>query len=495
MMSTPAKINTQKEWVVAIFVVICSILLKISLFPTNNHWHADLGRDMLAGHLISSQHIKLNQGHFNSGINNFYPSFYYYFIALLTWVTGGEYLQIVTLLALYQGIGALLFFAILRKYFPFLPTLVATVLYSFSQLGINFVLLPISAHNSVPIVLLSFFLLGNGVEKNQIGYLFFSALFLAFAATFFYGSLLLLPFFLVIFFLLQQQKNKESHQKTIKQIVFYLFAFFTFFSLFFGKSDDIPHRQQLFASTIEKIKNIGDISTEIRLESYHSFIEIYPRLTFLAVLLYTIYTIKNIINKKSRPYIILFIIMFFIHEFLYAIHKNPLGHYVLYVWIIIVAMMAHILTESYKKNGILFIALSIFFLYSANAFAYNKYQVNDESYDHHKKVSEIIAQSFPGKSIINWRNCKSESYWNKKFSYGKEVYDSRTYWYFQKENTRLFILNDKHSQIALAHDAVVYLCFLREDELTKKETINPIINNKPILTFNLDQKVYFVYDK
>jgi hypothetical protein len=61
--------KTWQQYLMIILITIFAFAWRIQLFAHNNIWTGDIGRDMLAGHLILKENIQINQGHANSGIN------------------------------------------------------------------------------------------------------------------------------------------------------------------------------------------------------------------------------------------------------------------------------------------------------------------------------------------------------------------------------------------------------------------------------------------
>jgi hypothetical protein len=157
----------------------------------------------------------------------------------------------------------------------------------------------------------------------------------------------------------------------------------------------------------------------------------------------------------------------------------------IYIW-------GFILQQAINQKRIVFIILSLILLYSGD-FLHDYDHVNSFSYQHYETVNNIITRTYPETSIINWQNCDSDDYGKKQWKFGDEPWDSRIFWYFQKDNPSLFKLDNQSSQIGLLDRKLVYTCFLYVEQPRNITHLNKKIENGLQSTFQVDDKIYYIY--
>lgn len=480
-----------QQWVVILLIAVSSFFWRMYLFPHSNLFLGDIGRDMLAGHLILEEKLLITEGHANSGINSNYPSIYYYFISLLTAIGHDRYPIIASLLILYQSIGIVLLFLLIKNSFSYLPAIVTSIFYAFSVFGTNLSLVPISAHNSIPIILSSALCLQMGIKKNSPPYLILSEFLLVFAATFFYGAMLLFPLYLGLI-AIKTTKRKEF-LKSLLPSIFFLISFFTFSLILFSKTVNYNYlRYKLIGSGIYNLQ-IGQRSLpEILSEIDYQASKLHPKLTLSIYLIYFLSIFAALKNKKIRKQTLLFLSIFCAHVLLYVFHSNALEHYLIYMDLLLIYIWGFILQQAINQKRIVFIILSLILLYSGD-FLHDYDHVNSFSYQHYETVNNIITRTYPETSIINWQNCDSDDYGKKQWKFGDEPWDSRIFWYFQKDNPSLFKLDNQSSQIGLLDRKLIYTCFLYVEQPRNITHLNKKIENGLQSTFQVDDKIYYIY--
>jgi hypothetical protein len=87
------------------------------------------------------------------------------------------------------------------------------------------------------------------------------------------------------------------------------------------------------------------------------------------------------------------------------------------------------------------VILGLIFLRSAEFF-HNYKHINSVSYQHYQKVSQLIARQTANKSIVFFGNCLENP-----IEKNKKPWESRSFWYFQKETPEFFELNDDESKL------------------------------------------------
>ncbi len=481
--------------ILVFLILVISTALRIYLFPTNNTWLGDIGRDMLAGHLIAYEGANTSQGHFNSGMGfSVYPSFYYYFIAIITKIGGDNFDQIKNLLIFYQSLGAIILFFILKGIFSKATALVTSLFYVFAIFSINFSLSPISAHNSVPIALFSLLMLLAGCKKNSLTYLSLGGLFLVLAATFFYGAVLLMPLYFFTIIIYFWQKEEKNYIKGVAYGGYYVIFFCLSLIVAFSATTSFSNALEvLFRSGIRQLQLSSINWSELAIDLREKFAQLHPIFTNWFYLIYAMVLALAIKKRKTRNYALLFTGFFILHIILYALHQGKLGHYLIYLNFILIFGLAFALENIKNVNKLLFIFSSFLIIYSSGITSVEKSIDNNERYEHYLLVSEVVSKHFPEKRISSWENCEDSSYGKKRWQYENDTWESRSYWYFQRNNN-WFILSDMYSQISSINKQIIYLCFLTEDQLNSGSNTDYLLADQPVITFHLEGKVYFAYD-
>jgi len=489
-----------QQWSLILLIVIASFFWKIYLFPQSNIWVGDIGRDILAGHLILKEKLLITEGHSNSGIGGHYPSINYYFVALLTHLANDQYPAIANLLILYQSLGVFLLFLIIKNSFSYLPAIVTSFFYAFSFSGVNFSLFPISAHNSIPIFLFSIFCLQLWIKKDNLFYLILSGFLLVLASTFFYGAVLFFPLYLGLI-AIKTIKKKQFFKSLLPSFIF-IISCFVFLSIFFlkrindehayyGLIDSGLHDLQI---TIDNLQFGQQTIRDMIIKLYKQVLRLHPRIPFFACLTYVASIVIAFKNKKTRKHALLFLSIFLIHILLYLLRENSLEHYLIYIDLLLIYVWGFILQQALNRKKIAFIILSSILLYSGDLL-HNYNHINSCSYQHYQKANQIITKKYPEASIINWQNCNDENYGKRRWNFGDEPWESRVFWYFQKNNPSTFELSNKSSQIDLLNKNVVFVCFIYQWESIKNTNLNlkEMTERGLVFNFALDDKLYSVY--
>lgn len=452
------------------------LLLRFYLFPTNNAWLGDIGRDMLAGHLIAFEGMSTQIGHHNSGINFVYPSTYYYFIAFLTYLSGSNYELIVNFLIVYQTLGIILVFFIIKNSFSYLPALIASMFFAFSERFINFSLTPISANNSIIIFLFSILFFQIYLKKRSLPLLAISSFLLVLASTFFYGAILMVPFYGLL--LLVNSNSKNSKKSHFLELLAFGFCVLLLFISFYGPVVRWDNFQDKLINSGFKQLDVSRIfSSEYFTKNFTQFESMHSNLTFISIIAYFSILIFSFCRKNSRKIAVVFFLIILMLTSLYVGHRESLGHYYIYIYLLLLFVLSYGLETVLRRSKFLFVIFSVAILISGNCFGNQVQDVNNLSYYHYKKASEIITLNFPNSSVINNGDClnlkNEDSDW-----------ESRSFWYFQKESG-LFILNNFNNQIKITNRNVIYLCTLSEDYVP---------NIPPVFQFDLDYKKYAVFN-
>lgn len=487
-----------QQWAAILLIAISSFFWKINLFPHNNILVGDIGRDMLAGHIILEKNLLISEGHTNSGINSNYPSIYYYFISFLTAIGNNQYSVIAYLLILYQSIGIILLFLLVKNSFSFFPAVIVGIFYAFSFIGTNLSLFPVSANNSIPIILLSAIFLQIGMKKNNLIYFVLSGILLVLAATFFYGAMLFFPLYLGLIAI--KTVKREKFLKSLLPSIIFTTVFFVFLIILFSKTLDYRYlHYKLIGSGFYNLQtgihslqigqqSLGDTLNKI----YYQVWRLHPKFTFLIYPVYLISIVVSLKNKKIRKQAVLFLSIIFAHILLYIFHQNTLEHYLIYMDFLLIYAWGFILQQALNRKKIIFVILSLIFIYSGNLL-HNYNHINSNSYQHYQKANQVITQKYPEASIINWDHCNDEGYGKRQWKFGDEPWESRIFWYFQKEKPSFFELSNKLNNIGLLNKSIVFVCYVYEGQLKENINLKKETENGLAFDFQVDDKVYSVY--
>lgn len=480
-----------QQWITILLIAVSSFFWRMYLFPHNNIFVGDIGRDMLAGHIILEKNLLISEGHTNSGINSNYPSIYYYLISFLTSIGNNQYLVIAYLLILYQSIGIILLFLLVKNSFSFFPAVIVSIFYAFSFIGTNLSLFPVSANNSIPIILLSAIFLQIGMKKNNLIYFVLSGILLVLAATFFYGAMLFFPLYLGLI-AIKTIKQKKILQSLSPSIIFAT-AFFVFLIVLFARTLNYEYlHYKLIGSGIHSLQTSHQSFSDLLDKIYYQACKLHPQSTLLICSTYLVSTIIALKNKKIRKQTIIFLSIIFIHLLLYLFHQNALEHYLIYADLLLIYAWGFILQQALNRKKIIFATLSLIFIYSGDLL-HNYNHINSNSYQHYQTVNRVIAQKYPKASIINWNNCNDENYGKKEWITGYEPWESRIFWYFQKEKLSFFELSNKLNNIGLLNKNIVFTCYVYEGQSKENINLKEEIEKGLAFEFQVDDKVYSVY--
>lgn len=182
-----------------IFVIfVLGIFLRLYHLSDSFEWHYDIARDFLSGLLIA-YHKQLPQvGHWNSGFSIHYPPYYFYYLALISLISKSA-VQIIYILAFIQSISILFIYYIAKNIFNSrLAGLLAASLLSISDESIFMTHYPLSAHNSFPFFIFSFWIFIEGIYKRKVLYIYLSLIIFTFSTTIFSGYIALIPVILYL---------------------------------------------------------------------------------------------------------------------------------------------------------------------------------------------------------------------------------------------------------------------------------------------------------
>ena len=474
------------QWIIVSFIFLLGFFLRLYLFPTQNVWIGDIGRDLLAGHLLSHNKMHTLVGHWNSGISDVYPSHYYYFIAMLTLIGNDNYHTTSSFLVFYQSLAIVLLYFLIKKIFSQSPAIIISLIYSLSPVFIDFSLFPVSSHNSIPLLLLSASLLAGSLSSGENYFsLSLSASVLALSSTFFYGSILLFPlYFLMILLVL---KNKNVVINKTKYIGIFLFVLIFSFLFFFRPVLDASNVNNFYHSVMGETARQIDISGLVQkfsTRTLSAFTRMHPNFTHMMLLFYLV-TLFLGLFKKQRAYAMCFFCFILLYFFLNALFRDPLEHYIVVVYLLLLFGIAYGLQIAFKKNKTLFVLLSFFILLSGDTFRTNRILINDESYSHYEQVSNLVLSRYPNFSIINYEKC--DHLFEKN-----NTWESRAYWYFQRSDP-YFILDDENNQVSLINRKVIHMCY-EDGEVDDSQQILQY-QNLLLSDFKVGNRKYYLFKK
>lgn len=461
--------------ILLLLVFLIGLVLRLKLFPTNNTWIGDIGRDMLAGHLIAFKGMNTKLGHYNSGTSSIYPSFYYYFIAFLTHVGKDSYASIANILIIYQSVGIILVFFIIKNAFSYLPALAVSTFYALANEFVYFALMPITAHNSIVIALSSMLLLQIALKKRSLLAICFSSILLILASTFFYGAIFLIPLYVLL--ILTSANFKKFNFDSIVLLVVFLLTTFISFSSFFRSTIGWNFFSANSFNTVTKNMAGNILFTDFFEKVYSRFELMHPKLTIFSLSFYFIAMVIGLFNKNHRKAVLVFAFTIFAHALLYALHRDPLDHYLIYIYLLLLFTLGYGLRILLNKSKLLFIIFTILLLISGGSFSYQIDDQSQESYRHYQKIAELVKKTHPNFLIEWYQNCLD-------YTYGQFDWESRAYWYFQRDQS-FFDLSDRYSQIEAFNSQTVFLC----------KVTDYVPNKKANIGFKLDNTNYLVFEE
>lgn len=484
MLTTIKKsLNLQIALILLLFFM--GIAIRLYFFPTYSVWWGDQGRDYMVGHKIANKGIHIVNGHWNSGLGVVYPNTYYYYMAIITKLGSGDYFMMYAIQIAIYSVAIVVIFLISR-YFLSVPTsFFLSFIYSIHPKFIQFSLTQISANLSILLVLISCLFFVHGFKKNKIYAYILSAFFLALSVSVFFASIMILSLYVAI--LLSKALKDLSYLKNL--VVFissFLIASFFIFLPVLSSYISLLGRLQI-SSEIMTQTNVNHIRNATLL-FYERFQELHPIFTPLILILYIFSLIQILLKTKNSSTLLfyfLFLIIFFGQFFAYSLlGYTNMPHYLLYSQILLLPVIGLIIDNIRHRKWLYLIAI-IFILFSTNF--YNKYPEYGENvtYSDAKKIYGEIVKYFPGVLIIytQWCNNTDDGDW-----------DSRMFWYFQKEKP-YFLFTNQHSQIGSTYPNRIYICHVVEDEfymLQEKNDINKE-NFEIKHSFKINDRSYFLF--
>lgn len=421
------KNSVVKEWFKQngpiLFIVLIGFIFRIWGFPHNIGWGNDIGRDFLAGHLIAFEGKNTLVGHFNSGIQTYYPSHYYYLLSFFTAILV-RLEDIFFILILLHSLSIFIFYKAVVEYFPKRAALISALLFAMSPRIIDMAVIPLSAHFSMIPFVLSLFYFSKFLKTNKIVFLIASSFFLLFTSSVFYGAVLFIPFFVLAIAL-----HFRYPKGVLYSLVFAFFSSLFFYTLFF---------QIIKIGALTKLLflEIEPLAAKFSMEQF--FLSAKNELgkyllssTKLAVMTFLVSLVA--IKKNIRSMIFL-VFVFFCMLLALSIISDPLSHYLILtapLLFVVGGLTLHHLIESNKFLSILFL---IVLTVSAGYYDPLKFVSPWPKYSTFQQLEVYLKNNYNTYNVVMSERTSPINW------------DSRALWYFQR-NRKSFELSNTSSQI------------------------------------------------
>lgn len=227
------KVHISNEVIFLLLIFLLGLLLRLVKFHFFSSLEADEGRDLLvARHMVRFGEFIL-LGHHCAGISGFYYGpFYYYFLALLTYLFNSPYL-IFLFMTIWCSTGTISMFYIGKNLINKHVGLISALLY-----GVSFLM--ISTNNiwgpyvSFQIFILSLLFFSFYYRYKNRAFLYLHVFLFTLSFSMEYSYVIVLPVFIAWAYYLSKLKNKSSFVKTAFLYIFFLSITFIPQFIYFG---------------------------------------------------------------------------------------------------------------------------------------------------------------------------------------------------------------------------------------------------------------------
>jgi 4-amino-4-deoxy-L-arabinose transferase-like glycosyltransferase len=439
----------ENKQLILIGIVILGFMLRFSHFSTRVGWNNDVGRDYLAGYLLSYTPQYTLQGHWNSGIDFAYPSYYYYIVAALTSLIDNSFF-VTGVFTTLHALSIFVMYHLARVRFSNKTSLAVAFFYAVHPYIIRVSLFPLSAHFSLPLFLCSLYCLYRYIVSRSPFWLATSCAILAFISTFFYGALLLVPFYIVC------TKFRVKELAVASGTLFFslslLYAPFLMRGYFFS----------LLAATAEQKNGVFTSFSfdRIRLAFNEETMHYFGEHSHAGVALFCFMLIFLFIHKKVPRDLLLFVSLFTMHMLLLSVKGLVLPHYLILVTPFFFLGVGSVLEKCLELNHHsirVFIGVCMLILLVTESLQLTKtFEATHEAneYQQNKILASILKMRYPNDTFAI-SEVSSPPEW-----------DSRSLWYFLR-HSHTFIIDDSASQIAQKGVATVQICKKTIDEVSE----------------------------
>ncbi len=446
-----------------IVLIIFSLVLKFGNFPNAMEWNGDVGRDQLvASVIVENKEVPL-VGHYNSGINFYYPPFYYYYLGLVHLIN--DRLEIVFFLhILFNTLGVVFIYKIGKLISDQNMAIVSSFLYLFSQNMIVAATTPISAYLSLPIFLLAMWIFLKGFYENKNFLVWLSIFVMFLVGSIFYGAMIFIPVMGILILMKEKDRKTTLIQFLLTVLVSYMFFNFPLF-MFFGLKKTILSQ---FGNGV----SLSIFNSNLLLIIKKDLLQLVGwrpekiRVIISTMLLAIIYL--GIHKAKSLKNIIIVGILIIYNYFLVSLKSFQLGHYLILLRPLFYLLIGYMISEiiklrqsiSYILGILLFIVFSELLIYPIKSTYFYKDPQNSflktKLFYHEIKTIGIDSHT----QVWYVRNHTNGLWW-----------DSLSLWYFINRDYHNFKL-DNNSFYNLKNTALIskfiLICDHGEDAICDK---------------------------
>ena len=299
---------SQRTLILLVLLFIVSLVLRLQNRPTM--WDEDISRDYLTAYHIYKYHEFPLVGHYSSGINFFYPPYYYYALGLLMYISS-DYFFILFVFSLINALSTVTMFFIGKLWCNEKVGFLSATFYTLSSSMIYMGSSTWSAHVVVPPFLLSLLSFTIYLKSSRHLFLILSIFILLFSSFIHLATLPYIFLFLALSVTLNKLTVKAAAFLGMAVLYIFLLALVPL-AVHFGIKETLSvyspsQNVQITADIIKKF--IINIKTVLEVGYNFSTKEIFISTIIVAALLAYI-TIRKIhtLKKLFFPLVILFIL-------------------------------------------------------------------------------------------------------------------------------------------------------------------------------------------
>jgi hypothetical protein len=402
-----------------------SVLLRLQRYPAEIGWYDDLPRDLLvAFHIIRFEEFPL-LGHFATGIHYYHPPYYYYSIALLSFVSKSP-LTVINMFVSYAATSAPVLYIIGRQLkMPragFFAGLIYAVSYSIVSLSRLW-----AAYAAIPTFLIGLCILIYGWKNRSINNIGAGYIICGFACTIHYSAV---PLFIILpvlgLFLSRSTKHILYEYIFIVDLMLLLLA-----PVIFSANGGVPRAG---APEIGLVFNKSHLYTTI--QAFGAYLNLFKpdgrkELTMLIVsVLVLLITMFSQYKKINKTFIVVTPLICFWIIFLSATKSGPVNNwfYNILTPILVFTLGGMIDASLHTRGALKMIVFTCILLLLCSLF-YNKNIFIPKNEPDYLKVKTMVKYIY---NVNNFHLQKSPPtiIGNNPLSNG--LFDSMSYWFIQE---------------------------------------------------------------
>jgi hypothetical protein len=468
-------------------IFIIGLFLRFTNFPDSLYFIGDIARDLIAGNLIANHNMNTGIGHWNSGLNIYYPPYYFYFLAFLFKIFSGSIPAVLTCLTIISNSGIIIVFAILKKISTSTTALMGAFLYAISLELIYIGRSHLTVHLSIVIFLLAVYVLTVWIKTKKHSYLILNSLLLTLGSSVYFGIIIFIPITAMLIFYINNNSQKQEKFITIRYSIYSLISYTLF---------QLPILFSL--NTIEIFYKIARLELTTIFSNHYTFSNSYfaileffkrsfPFVNVFSIILWIALTLFLCIKNTTYLKIsFLFVLTLSIHIVTYVKSGLSMFHYLALMQPLVILYISLSLEYLQKFNKILVFATFIVLSLSINGFTFQPQMNVYNSYAHFSSAAKKLF-NFTEIPFYYGNECASKDYFS---------WESRVFWFFDA-NYDNYLIESNISQVGMSIETPYYVCYTDiNEEILKDDSI--IINNDLyffVNTISQDEILYHIYKK